>query len=194
MVLEMFIMQATTMRMPLSTREPKVGLDSQCLSYLLDAVAGIEEPTDALAGERKALIRIWFYTLGTFYVSETVVKEVGAIRTADRREFHDGFVQTLFLDLPVRDRAAVELRTAQLMVSHPQMNDCRVLAEAEDLGLCAILTYDREFKRRLDSASGVVEVMMPSAYWSSLNIPEGASPITAPHHSNPLSGQSWWRW
>ena len=81
--------------MPASAPESTVGLDSQCLSYLLDAVAEVQEPIDALAEERKALIRIWFYTPGTFYVSETVVKEVAAIRAADRREFHESFVRTL---------------------------------------------------------------------------------------------------
>lgn len=75
--------------------EPRVGLDSQCLSYLIDAVAGIEEPTDPLAEERKALIRVWFYTPETYYVLETVAKEVSAIRAVERREFHEDFVRPL---------------------------------------------------------------------------------------------------
>ena len=44
-----------------STRH--VGLDSQCLSYLLDGIAGISEPTDALAEEKKALLRTWFVSV-----------------------------------------------------------------------------------------------------------------------------------
>lgn len=154
----------------------------------------IGEPTDDLAGERKALIRIWFYTPEPYYISETVVKEVDAIRLAGRREFHEDFVRTLLLDLPIRDRAVAEARTSQLKGAHPELNDCRVLAEAEDLGLDTLLTYDHKFKQHLGSASCTVSVMTPTAYWATLNIPKGVSPITVPHHTNPLRGQSWWRW
>ncbi len=74
-----------------------VGLDSQCLSYLIDSVSDVAEPIDPLAEERKALIRVWFYTPGTFYVSETVLDEVAKIRDVDRRALHKGFVDPLFL-------------------------------------------------------------------------------------------------
>jgi hypothetical protein len=112
----------------------------------------------------------------------------------DRRELHQGFVRTLFLDLPVRDRAAVEARAAHLLQFHPKLNDCRVLAEAEDLGLDTLLTYDRDFEERLAPASPAVALTMPAAYWASLGIPKGARPQTVPHNTNPLSQQTWWRW
>src|SRR5262245_46593257 len=112
-------------------QERKVGLDSQCLSYLIDAIYGVREPRDCLAADRKALVRAWLYMPETFYVSETVVSECARIRDMNRRELHDGFVSTLFLEPKVRSRAAVDARTAQLMPFHPQEADCRVLAEAE---------------------------------------------------------------
>ena len=174
--------------------ERKVGLDSQCLSYLIDAIVGVEEPTDPLADERKALLRAWFYMSGTFYVSETVVSECARIRNVDRQELHARFVMILFLDLPVCDSAAVVARATQLMAIHPKLNDCRVLAEAEDLGLDTLLTYDADFRRRLAPVSPVVAVTAPSAYWTSLDIPRGAHPQTMPHTTNPLRQQSWWRW
>lgn len=65
-----------------------IGLDSQCLSYLLDGIAGITEPLDALAKEKKAILRIWFYQPGSFILGETVISEVAKIRNLDRREFH----------------------------------------------------------------------------------------------------------
>jgi hypothetical protein len=74
------------------TNGPHVGLDSQCLSYLLDAIAGISEPTDLLAAEKKALLRSWFYKSGTFVLTETVISEVSRIRNIDRREFHEHVV------------------------------------------------------------------------------------------------------
>ncbi len=174
-------------------QERKVGLDSQCLSYLIDAIDGVEEPTDPLAEEKKALLRTWFYLPSTFYVSETVVSECADIRHIDRRELHEIFIRTGFLDLPIRDRAKVGERVAQLMKAHPEEPDCRILAEAEDLGLDTLLTYDRNFMKRLNSLS-VVTLACPSAFWDSLSIPRGVRPVTVPSTTNPLSKQSWWRW
>ncbi len=76
------------------TNRPHVGLDSQCLSYLLYAIGGISEPTDLLAEEKKALLRSWFYKPGTFVLTETVISEVSRIRNIDRREFHESFIST----------------------------------------------------------------------------------------------------
>ena len=173
---------------------PHVGLDSQCLSYLLDGIAGISEPTDSLAEEKKALLRSWLYKPGAFVLTETVISEVSQIRNIDRREFHESFIRTLFLDYPIRDLTAVQARTVQFEVYHPKSSDCRILAEAEELRLDFVLTYDHDFWKRLSSAPGTTKLMKPSAYWANLSIPKGARPVTAPHHTNPLSEQSWWRW
>jgi hypothetical protein len=136
-----------------------IGLDSQCLSYLLDSIAGINEPQDALAEEKKALLRIWFYQPGTFILGETVISEV-----------------------------------AYLQRAHPKPDDCRILAEAEELKLNFLLTYDHDFWRRLSAISSTTKLMKPSSYWSTLGILKGAAPVTVPHPTNPLSRQSWWRW
>ena len=171
-----------------------VGLDSQCLSYFLDSVVGAREPVDPLAEERKALIRTWFYTPETFYVSESVLTETAAIRNVKRRELHKGFVDVLFLDVPARDEATVQTRTKELGLKHAGRRDCRILAEAEDLELDVLLTYDRNFRRRLGDASSGVQLLTPFSYWSSLGIPKGSKPITSPHPTNPMSQESWWRW
>jgi hypothetical protein len=172
----------------------KIGVDSQCLSYLLDGIAGISEPTDHLAEEKKALLRIWFYQAGTFILSETVISEVSKIRNLDRRRFHESFVQTLFLSYPVRDSATVQARAAQFQLSHPEPSDCRILAEAEELRLDFLLTYDHDFWKRLCANSPTTKLVKPSSYWESLGIGKGAAPDKVPHPTNPLSQQSWWRW
>ena len=61
-----------------------VGLDSQCFSYLLDALEGVSEPTDALADERKALVRTYFYSPGTFSLLPQVRAECDRITTRGR--------------------------------------------------------------------------------------------------------------
>jgi predicted nucleic acid-binding protein len=176
------------------TNRPFVGLDSQCLSYLLDAIVEINEPTDSLAEEKKALLRAWFYNPGTYILTETVISEVSAIRNIDRREFHESFVSTLFLDYPVRDLAFVQARAAQFEIYHSAPNDCRILAEAEELTLDFLLTYDHDFWKRLSSNLGTTKLMKPSAYWTNLGITKGTTPVTVPHHTNPLREQTWWRW
>jgi predicted nucleic acid-binding protein len=176
------------------TNRPHVGLDSQCLSYLLDGIEGVSEPTDALVEEKKALLRSWFYKPGTFVLTETVISEVGRIRSINRREFHQSFIRTLFLDYPVRDLTAVQARALKFEVYHSGFSDCMILAEAEELGLDFVLTYDHDFWRRLSSVSETTKLMKPSTYWANLGIIKGAKPVTMPHHTNPLSEQSWWRW
>lgn len=176
------------------TNEPHVGLDSQCLSYLLDGIAGINEPTDSFPGEKKALLRSWFYKPGTFILTETVISEVAQIRNINRREFHDSFILTLFLDYPVQNLSAVQARARQFRLNHPKPSDCRILAEAEELKLDFLLTYDHNFWKRLSNASHTTKLMKPTEYWITLGIPKGEKPVTVPHPTNPLSHQTWWRW
>ncbi|WP_036308978.1 type II toxin-antitoxin system VapC family toxin, partial [Methyloglobulus morosus] len=169
--------------------------DSQCLSYLLDSIESIHEPFDSFAEEKKALLRSWFYNQGTFILTETVISETSRIRDIIRREFHESFIRTLFLDYPVRDRAIVQARALQFEEYHPEKHgDCLILAEAEELELDFVLTYDRTFLRRLSDVSGTTKLMKPSSYWANLGIPKGSEPVTVPHHTNPLSEQIWWRW
>lgn len=174
--------------------EQRVGLDSQCLSYLIDAASGVTEPTDLLVDERKALLRAWFYGPGRFFVSETVLSECARIRGTERRQLHESFGAIIYWGLPIRDAGAVAKREAEFGRLHPKASDCRILAEAEDLVLDTLLTYDEQLMKRLSSASPTVALATPSSFWLSLGIPRGAKPHSIPHATNPLSGQSWWRW
>jgi len=173
--------------------ETHIGLDSQCLSYLIDAASGVLEPTDDLAEQRKALIRIWFYDRGRFYITETVASECASIRNVDRRELHEAFSVNSFWGMPVRDSAKVSARVAELMRKHSKKRDCKILAEAEDLELDILLSYDEAFVRRLAIASQTIKLMKPKEYWDTLGIPQGAKPESVPHQTNPLSQQTWWR-
>ncbi len=171
-----------------------LGLDSQCLSYLLDCIENITKPTDPLADEKVDLLRIWLYTSGTFIITETVLSEVSKIKNITRREFHEGFVSTLFLDYPVRDHAAIKTRAEYFETYHPKMNDCHILAEAEEINIDVMLSYDFDFIKKLGNISNTTKLMKPTEYWGNLNIPKGEKPVTVPHPTNPLSKQIWWHW
>lgn len=175
-------------------KEKQKGLDSQCLSYLLDAIDGISEPKDDLAEERKALLRIWFYTPGTFIVTETVLKEVGKIKNKSRRELHDSFINTLFLDYPAKDKAQINKRAEEFKKIHSGTNDCLILAEAEELRVDVLLTYDEDYWKHLSSYSDITALMKPTEYWNKLGINKGEKPVAIPHPTNPLSKESWWKW
>ena len=87
----------------------------------------------------------------------------------------------------------MQARAEALSLHHSGANDCRILAEAEEIGLDILLTYDADFCKRLTGRSKVVALLRPSLYWSKLAIVRGAQPITIPHHSNPLSDKTWWQ-
>jgi predicted nucleic acid-binding protein len=186
----------------LSINNPKIGLDSQCLSYLLDAIAGISEPTDSLVLEKIALTRAWFYKPGdfSFHLTPTIISEIREIKQKERREFHENLILPIFcIHNSITDIANVRARAEEFKVHHSKLNDCLVLAEAEELRLDIVLTYDSKFWKRLCNKSNVTKLMKPTEYWASLSIPIGSAPQYRPYDANsedanPLSFQHWWRW
>jgi predicted nucleic acid-binding protein len=174
--------------------ELHVALDSQCMSYLIDAMEGVEEPTCNVGDQKKALIRIWLYTPVLFHVSETVRAECAQIQDEQRRALHADYAITLLWDPPVRHQDAVDRGTLELLRSHPGESDCRVLAEAEEHSFDALLTFDHDFWTRLASKALVVPLQTPIQFWGGLGIPRGTRPTKLPHRTNPLSHENWWRW
>lgn len=175
------------------TQEINIGLDSQCLTYLIVVVDNAVAPTDAIAEERTALLRTWLYSGPTLWLAGPVTAEYQAIRDRARRELHESWGSVHFPPIKVQDPARVAARTADFLRLHPGENDCRILAEAEDCGLSAVLTFDTRFQNRLSSASRV-SLVKPSEYWRSLKIPKGALPVIRPNEDNPLGRETWWRW
>lgn len=171
----------------------RVGIDSQCLSYLIDAFSAVGSPTDTLAAQKIALARLFFYLPGTLWVTPTVAVECAKIRNTERAELHASFIAVLFCELPVTDTKATEERSQNLLKLHSGLNDCRIVAEAEYVGFDVLLTFDSKMVKRL-SGSSTVKLLEPLTYWKLLAIPQGAKPDKTPHETNPLTEQSWWRW
>lgn len=174
------------------TRE--VGLDSMCLSYLLDALEGVGAPEDALAEQKVSLVHLYLYTEGTLWVTPTVETEFKCIKNDARRESHRSWTSVLFGIRPLSNTAAVERRVQELLASHAGPNDCRILAEAEDIGLATLLTFDDDLIARLSARSSTVDLARPAEFWARLAVPRGASPVKLPALDNPLANQTWWRW
>ena len=173
-------------------KQMHVGLDSQCYTYLIDAMAKLDKPTDDLAEQRIALFRIFLYCNGGLFISPTVRTEYQRIRSKERADFHEEWT-TLFPETQPVYAARIEVRVTELQAYHPDADDCRVLAEAEDAGLSVLLSFDSRFISRL-SRHTTVSIMRPLDFWSSLNIPRGSTPTTSPRFDNPMADQSWWQW
>jgi hypothetical protein len=169
-----------------------IGLDSNCYTFLIDAMASPSEPKDALAGQRVALFRVFLYRSGGLFLTPTVRKEFEAIRSPERAEHHQSWT-TLFPETQPVDQAAIDARTIVLGRFHGDPGDCRIVAEAEDARLKGVLTFDSAFIDHLTSQTAV-KLQRPLEFWNSLSIAKGATPTTVPRDDNPLSQETWWRW
>ena len=171
----------------------RVGMDSQCLSYLIDTMARATEPLGLLAEEKKSLIRIYFYMPDTLYLTATVKEECARIRNVNWRELHESFSQMIFDEVTPTNTSEVKVFTAAYANYHRDNEDCCILAEAEVGGLDVLLTYDKAFLSHLKEKSQKVSLLTPSELISKLGIQKGDQPYKIPHSTNPLSKQDWWR-
>lgn len=167
-----------------------VGLDSQCLSYLIEAMSVTAAPVGDLAPQKLALFRCYLYRPGGLHVTPTVTAEWHRIRDADRLALHGSYSQTLIGETQPINQRQIDARTIALDVFHSDADDCRILAEAEDASLSVLLTFDTRFIDRLQPHT-TVTLTRPTDFWASLSVPRGARPATEPRADNPLSLVSW---
>jgi hypothetical protein len=175
--------------------DARVALDSNCLSYLIDALSQGHEPTqdDPLREQRLALVRIMLYDEWGLYVTPMTVIECERIRSLARAQLHDSWLSSIFSELQPLDRPAIEARTLELLAHHPDADDCRVVAECEGAGIRVLLTYDYDLIENLGSRTSV-RLLRPVEYWTDLKVERGAAPQSMPAHGNPLASAIWWRW
>src|SRR6266851_8429111 len=120
----------------------EINLDSDCLTFLITALEGIAQPTGDLAEQKIALVRLYLYTPGTLWVTPTVKREFERIKDAIKRGSHQRWTSTIFGVHPVNDPRAIKRRATSLARFHKGKNDRMVLAEAEDVGFAALLSFD----------------------------------------------------
>lgn len=168
-----------------------IALDTNCLTYVIDALEGMAAPpTDGLAEQKVALVRLFFYT-PALWVTPTVEREALRISDSVRRANHIGWMSVHFGVL--RPSGPVQRRATELEALHPEEKDCLVLAEAEGIGLGVLLSFDDTFVKRLSPCARLT-LARPAQFWETLGIPRGAPRRWMPSHDNPLAMQSWWRW
>jgi predicted nucleic-acid-binding protein len=175
----------------------KVGIDSNTLTYLVESMDPDYDPSideSNVADERIALLRIYLYGGVPFHVVPTVTSEYQKIKNKLRKETHESLSQILLLDESwnLKDDE-IKTRLTRYLNLHNKGNDCRIVAEAELGGLSSLLTCDSDILKHLQTNT-IIDIMLPSDYWSKLAIAHGAQPVFSPHDTNPLNNKTWWRW
>jgi predicted nucleic acid-binding protein len=154
---------------------------------------GVGPPGDALAEQKVALVRLFLYLPGTLWVTPTVEREFLRIRRPEWKAKHQSWASVHFGVRPPGNTESVARRAAELKKVHPDEDDCLVLAEAEDIGIATLLSFDDDFLKRL-APHARLALTRPAEFWATLGIPEGATPHWLPTQDNPLAHQTWWRW
>jgi len=176
-----------------TTTDYQIGLDSQCLSYLIDGLEALTPPAGELETIRVSLARLYFYTPGTLWVTPTVKAECARIRNEMRRALHTSWMGVIFGVRQPLDLRRIEERAGQLRAHHMGEADCRIVAEAESAELRVLVSNDVDLRKHLKSST-TLALLGPEELWNELGIPRGAQPTKLPHSTNPLSSQDWWRW
>jgi predicted nucleic acid-binding protein len=170
----------------------RVAVDSQCLTYLIDALEGISRPTDELTPQRIALATCFFYRQDCFRYTRTVEDEVRRMKEP-RRTNHLRWMEIHFAPTLPHDEHRMLGAAHAFTHYHPPFRDCRILAECHQGHLDALVTFDLTFKKRLGPVSGPVRLLTPMEFLSSLELCVGDEPARLPHSSNPMIDDQWWR-
>jgi hypothetical protein len=76
---------------------------------------------------------------------------------------------------------------------HSGINDCKVLAENEDVGNTHLITCDKNLIKNLSSIANLL-ILKPTDAWQLLAPCKESRPNKLPEKSHPLSSRIWWRW
>ena len=140
--------------------EKKIAVDTQVVTYFVEAAQSDYVPSlDSdvhLAAEREAAFRIAL-TYGLLLLP-TAHREIEAIPNLavllKHRESLTAPFRPTNLSHP-EFAPHIDKRTRDLLHYHPDEEDCRILAEAEELRSDVLLTFDGAFQRRLQPHTSI---------------------------------------
>lgn len=175
----------------------KIAVDSNALSYLIEALGSFSgPPIGNAAAEKIALARCYLYrseeTL--FCVTPTVEAEYSKISDHKRLIDHASryFLHTQVLGNPP-NKADIILRTHTLNAYHADVDDCRIVAECEALDVSVLLTSDRKLRNAMKKVDTQLSVLSGQQYWEKMGIAPGDAPTMALHPDDPLNHATWWQ-
>lgn len=171
-----------------------ISIDSNCYTYLLEALNSEQGPEGDTAAEQIAMLKLYLYLDSIFAVTSTVQAEYREIRDEERRDFHESTNMTLIDTFHHIDAERVKRRALEVLPHHKnRLKDCKILAESELGGADFLLTYDKDFILNLGLHARDLVILKPSELLAQKEIPRGATPNKVPHNTNPLSKVEFWR-
>lgn len=174
-----------------------IGIDTNAMRFLVDAMTIGGKPVDNKANEKIALLRTYIYNNDVPHISPTVQEEYKKIKDEATRKYHESIAEILLGEIQPSDSTIVKTRMREYNQIHQgkkNEKDCRILAESELGGCKFFLTYDKTFLKKLTHKTHNIKMMEPSQFWKYISISKNAKPIRRPHDTNPLSKETWWLW
>jgi hypothetical protein len=171
-------------------------IDSNTITYLFQAIDNYNPKNDNdtnLRNERVAMIRIRFYVGGRLRILPSVRDEINKIPDIDKWLHHIIIANWLDTRPCNLNSQQILIRKSYFYQSHNKDIDCQILAEAEGTKMDILLSYDNDFKKRLDQKANGVTIISPSDFVLSLNLQPGSKPKLRPIPPNPLYNKTWWK-
>lgn len=117
---------------PMGWDTTMIALDSNAMTYLIDAMSSVSGPPIGCCSEEKiALARIYFWMPDEsgFHLTPTVQKEYEAIRQQVKRENHESWRMVHISQVnPSPSVEAVSTRADAFLADHNGVDDRRILA------------------------------------------------------------------
>ena len=175
----------------------KVALDSNSLSYLIDALGSFDRrPTGRTVAEKIALARCFIYRgeETIFCITPTVRAEYSRISSQERLTDHAHWSLFHLQELTQPSNTAdIIFRTNALSAHHSDIDDCRIVAECEALDVSVFLTSDRKLRNSMKRLASKVNVMSGRQFWEAMAIAPRSKPTIELNPNDPLNDATWWR-
>lgn len=166
-----------------------VAFDSNVLTAFLNANSKVVESV----GDDLASFRLFLYA-PELMILPTVAVEAERIPKDEKRGEHLKWVSYHFPEAQLGHQAKrIDDRTQKLLAHHPErdIDDCRIVAEAEMAHVDVLATIDRKIKRLQPHTA--VRLLTPAGTLEHLGIVSGAHPQREPGSGHPLAEARWWR-
>lgn len=180
-------------------KELSVALDSDTFTYLVQAVDPDYNPKEdkaEVAEQRLSIIRAYLYSGQNYILLPTVQRQYENIRNTLKKKAHEVIHQIMLSDTDCNLKLNDIENKVKYYSKHHQgrknKDDCNILAEAELNKIDVLLTNDNAFQKNLKTFITTVNILKPSEFWKTLNIPQGADLVIIPHPTNPLYLKKWW--
>jgi predicted nucleic acid-binding protein len=169
-------------------------LDSNCYTYLLEAMSFSDEPPEflALRDEKVSLLRLYLYSDMTFAISDTVRNEYLKIRQPTKLKLHESTNTCLLETISPDIKKVIEL-VEIARKKHNSRSDCKIWAEAVLAQAAYLITCDKKLAKRLADLSLNTIIISPIELFNKLKIPKKSEPKILPHCDNPLSKLNFWK-